>query len=203
MRTRVVVGFILVFTLVVAGQAFAQNVEGGIKGGVNFSTVSGDFGIGVSKTNRISGVGGAFGTFLLTDRVGVQIEALYSMEGSKATVATLGTNVESTVQIDYIRIPLLLRLGARPGVQRSGYFLVGPALGFIAAAKQTFPGRADQDLKDQLKSSEFAVVVGAGMTFSHYLFEIRYTAGLTDINNQSSSGTNKSQTFSVMGGIRF
>jgi hypothetical protein len=202
MPVRVQAAFIVIAGLIGAGSASAQ-VGGGVKVGVNFASVSASLDTGETKSMRTGLVAGGFLTIALSDMVGIQPEVLYSMEGTKLKFASGSLSIESTAKIDVVRVPLLLRVGPKPRSTASGFLVVGPSFGFIARAKTTTPNGPDIDFKDDLKSTDVALLFGGGVTFGKFLAEARYTAGMTDLNKTSSSDPNKSQVFSVLVGVAF
>ncbi len=177
------------------GTGSAQSVGGGIKVGANFATVSGD--IEAEKSMRTGLVAGGFLTVPVAPMVAFQPEVLYSMQGVKAT----DDGEEATAEIDEVQIPLLLRLGRNSG-GTGGYLLVGPSIGIITKAKFT-SGSDEEDFKDDLKSTDIGVLVGAGVSVNRFLIEARYTAGMTNLNDDDSSDDNKSRVFSVLVGVGF
>lgn len=206
MRAVVRASLVSILALAVSGTAFAQSaIGGGVKAGVTVSTVSGDLGTDVTKAVRTAGAFGGFVSIRISDQVSFDPEVLYSMEGVKGKYTVDSTILESTAKVDIVQIPFLLRIGSNAGTGTSGYVIAGPAIGILARARQTDPtGGPDMDLKDQLKSTEFSVVVGGGVTVSHFLVEARYSAGLTDVNKSGvSDTTNKMQVFSILFGARF
>ncbi|MEZ5319870.1 MAG: porin family protein [Vicinamibacterales bacterium] len=185
--------------------AFAQSkIGGGVKAGVNFSTVTGDIDDGVSKSMRTGGAVGGFISMPLTDRVTFEPEILYSMEGVKLEITEAGTTLESTAKVGVVQIPFLFRFAMPSSGKVSGYVVAGPAVGVLASAKQTNPlGGGDEDIKDQLKSADFSLVVGAGVNIQRFLVEARYSAGLTDVNKEDTGSKNRLQVFSILLGVRF
>jgi len=193
---------LFVLSVACASAASAQGLEGGIKAGVNFAKVSGPPSSGTSKSARVGGVVGGYLTAVLSDLIGVQPEVMYSMEGVKTTASVGAVAVESKAKIDMLRVALLMRLGSRPAAG-GGYVLLGPSLGVVTRARESFTGEAENDFKSELRKSELAVVIGAGYVFGHLLGEARYTAGLTDLNNISIGRAQRSEVLSVLGGVRF
>lgn len=206
MSVIVRVCFALILVSVVAVPSFAQSaVGGGVKAGVNFATVSGEIDEDVTKSMRTGAAVGGFLTFDLSESLSFEPEVLYSMEGVKAEFSEGGQTFESTAKVDVVQIPLLFRWAMPSSGRTAGYVIAGPSVGFIASAKLEDPfGGPDEDFKDDLKSTTVGVVVGAGVNFSQFLVEARYTAGLTDINKDNESGDkNRLQVFSILAGIRF
>jgi hypothetical protein len=201
MRVRFVVGLFLLLTLA-AGTASAQTpMQFSIKGGLNFATITGDLGEGASKSMRVGGTFGGGASRVVNDRLTVDLDVLYSMEGVKIKVTDGPFSAEGTAQVDYVRLPVLLRFGAGSGA-RSSYVLFGPSIAFLVRAKQKI-GAETSDLKDELKNGDIGLVFGAGTTVNKIFVEARYTLGLVDTNKVKSDVANKNQLISVLLGTRF
>lgn len=191
MRKRFILGSMLIVALTSSTAAWAQ-VGGGIKVGVNLATLSGFN--DASTTQRVGVMVGGFMTFSLAPMIAFEPEVLFSMQGSKLHFGTSGTIVSSDVaaKLDYVQVPLLLRIGNSGKAGASLYGVAGPTLGILVR---------NQGVADQLKSTDLGVVVGAGVTVSRLLLEGRYTAGLTDFN---TGGTvYKNRVLSLLVGLNF
>jgi len=206
MKVRIFAGTCVILALIAVGTSQAQSpaIGGGVKGGPNFSTISGDIDTGVSKSVR---TGLAIGGFLVMPNMGMlafEPEFFYSMEGVKISAKDGGVTFDGTAKVDVIRIPLLLRVGP---AARGGYLLVGPSIDFITRAKQSLsspPNTPDEDFKDDLKSAVTSVVVAAGYKAGRGLVEGRYVAGIQDVNKSGSSSTvNKNRSFTILFGVAY
>jgi hypothetical protein len=89
-------------------------------------------------------------------------------------------------------VPILLRIGSSAKNKASIYGLVGPSFGLLVQ---------DDNWDDPIERSDVGLVVGAGVTFSRVLAEVRYTAGLRDFSKGSTAYKNR--VFSLMGGFVF
>ena len=210
--------FISIMTvgLLTAGAALAvPGVPGpgfGVKAGLNFASLdkleSIDTSDELESEARRAFIGGAYvnipmGAFKL------QVEGLYSIKGSKGYVTSgLGTNRMSSweVRTDYLEIPVLLRLDL-PTPVLTPYVFGGVSYGILLKAEQR-DGRTPDgwfDIKDDLKSSDWSMTVGAGAELFGLLVEGRYTRGLTDsvndtgVNSVVSEASN--EIYSVMVGL--
>ncbi|MEQ1758187.1 MAG: porin family protein [Vicinamibacterales bacterium] len=192
MKSLVVAGFVVILALASSANGWAQGIGGGAKIGVNFSTVSGD--IEAEKSLRTGLLVGGFLTVPKGNTLAFQPEVLFSMQGVKGEEAD-GTKL--TYEINEIQIPLLLRVGRSGG---GTHLLLGPSIGIVTSAKAT-SGSLEQDIKDDLKSTDIGFIVGAGVTVNRFLIEARYNLGLTNLNDDSSGGDNKSRVFSVLVGV--
>ena len=181
----------LLVALTSSTAAWAQ-VGGGIKVGVNLATLSGFN--DPSTDQRVGITAGGFMTFGLAPLIAFEPEVLFSMQGSKLHFGTSGTIVSSdvTAKLDYVQVPLLLRIGNSGKAGASLYAVAGPALGVLVR---------DEGVAEELTNTDVGVVVGAGVTLSRLLLEGRYTAGLTDFNKGGS--VYKNRVLSLLVGLQF
>jgi len=191
MRKQFILGSMLIVALTSSTAAWAQ-VGGGIKVGVNLATLSGFN--DASTTQRVGVMVGGFMTFGLAPMIAFEPEVLFSMQGSKLHFGTSGTIVSSdvTAKLDYVQVPLLLRIGNSGKAGASLYAVAGPTLGILVR---------NEGVADQLRRTDLGVVVGAGVTVSRLLLEGRYTAGLTDFNKGGT--VYKNRVLSLLVGLNF
>ncbi len=201
MKSRVVIGIFLLLTIAV-GTASAQTaIHPSIKAGLNFATLSGDFGSDADKGIRVGGVFGAGISTPVNDKWTLDVDFLYSMEGAKLTITEGSQAEKGTVQVDYIRIPLLFRSAVGSG-PRAAYVVIGPSIGFLTRAKAKFVGET-LDLKDDFKKADFGIAFGAGANLNEKIFiEARYTLGLTDVNSDDSDVASRNRVFTILIGGR-
>lgn len=203
MRHRVLLVFAALL-LVAPGWAWAQPVTGGVKAGVvfadltNFEAALED---AMSTSMRTGFIGGGFVTF--GEPFAVQAEVLYTQKGTKAE--ELGVDVE--VAIDQIEIPVLARYTFGTGTTR-GYVFGGPSFDFKVDAKlkASFEGEdEEEDIDEDVETFEFAIVVGGGVEFGHFLVEGRFSLGLTDLvkDDEDFDESIRNRTFAILGGVRF
>lgn len=172
-------GVLAAMCLLVVFTSKAQSVGVGIKGGLNMSTLS-DIEDSSTKT------GFHFGGYVRfkLGGIGLQPEIYYSGQGSEINAGT----VKETIDMKYVNIPVLLRFNPVPVINLH----IGPQFGLLTSASDE-----DGDIKDQLKSSDIAAVVGAGLDLPFGLnFTVRYVKGLSKIN-EFGSGSNKGNMFQV------
>jgi hypothetical protein len=196
MTKRFVVPALAALILTSAAVAQAQ-VGGGIKAGVNFATLSGI--TDVDTEQRVGLVAGGFMTVGIVPSLAFEPEVLFSMQGSKLHVSKSGVSTDAKANIDYVQIPLLLRIGNSGKSTASLYAVVGPSIGFLMGAKID-----GEDFSDELKKADVGLVVGAGVTLTRFLIEGRYTVGLTDLNKPGlSTEANKNRVLSLLVGLHF
>jgi Outer membrane protein beta-barrel domain len=196
------VGAILVAAAMFAGASptYAQNVNMGVKVGVNFADLSID-GPDVEDVefdellgNKTGFVAGAYIEVPVSPALSFAPEVLFTQKGAKAEFGDADFSLEAT----QLQVPILLKANFSSSSVRP-FVAVGPAFGFNTSAKQK-AGDVEVDIDDEIEPVEFSVVFGGGVKFGQASIEARYDLGL---NNLSSSevGSIKSRTFSVLFGF--
>ena len=89
----------------------AQEASWGVKGGVNFATLSSDQDPGPEFKYRIGLIAGGFFTWPLGSHLDVQPEVLFSQQG--ASLDSIGLEAV-TIKTDYLVTPILVRYKLRP-----------------------------------------------------------------------------------------
>ncbi len=138
-------------------------------------------------------------TFGLSPMIAFQPEVLFSMRGTKLHFSSSGVSTDATRTVDYVQVPLLLRVGNSTRDHASLYAIAGPTLGMLVRARQD-----GVDIKSDLKRTDIGMVVGAGVTLTRVLFEARYTFDLQDLNKvEAPSGKHKNRVVSFLIGLVF
>lgn len=171
----------------------------GIKGGVNFASVTGgeDF---KSPDSRTSFHVGALVEIPVADILSIQVEGLYSAQGFKSDFRdTDGDKIEG--KLDYINVPVLAKIYIVKGLSLE----VGPQFSFLLNDKIDSPFSDDEiELADLgLKTEKFEFGVAAGITFltDIGLFATgRYNYGVTEIFKDSKL---KNSVFQLGVGYKF
>ena len=166
------------FTITMALVAFtisAQNITFGAKAGLNFASMAGDDADGLD--GRTSFHLGVTAEIEMSDTFSIQPELLYSGQGYTA-------DGDVTGKVDYINLPIMAKFYVADGISLEA----GPQIGFLASAKADVDGEST-DIKDLLKSTDFALNLGAGYKLDSGLnFGLRYSMGLTDVPDGDSDG---------------
>ncbi|MDO7884541.1 porin family protein [Hymenobacter cheonanensis] len=183
------------FCLLLASQAHAQF---GIKGGINEAVLTGR--VGEDATYKTYFHAGLFYEQKLIGPLSIQPELLYSLQGSQLKGATTVTNY--TTQLNYIQVPVLLKLTFGPV-----YVEGGPQFGYLVAANEDGMvqvrnssgnvafASVDQASTGNYKRGDFALCAGVGLKLGSVVrVGGRFVAGLNDINNlQYLQGVNDPQ----------
>ncbi|WP_281233894.1 porin family protein [Flavobacterium gelatinilyticum] len=175
-----------VFTVFGFANVKAQEIKFGVKGGLNFSTITGDDTEGINYVTSYNI--GVVSEIPLSEKFSFQPEALYSRQGY--------TFDDDIVALNYVNVPLMGKYYVTKGFSVEA----GPQIGFLVSAKND-----KTDVKDSFNTFDFGVNFGLGYKFENGLnFSARYNLGLTDINNiEDYSGKNKNGIFQVSVGYFF
>ncbi len=161
----------------------------GPKAGLNIANFVGDDAnfFGIDLESRTGFTGGIFFMFQFSSLFAIQPEAYYTMKGAILS----GENSDITWSLDYIEVPVLLKLiipvegsNIRPSV------FAGPSVGFNTTAKIKSESE-EQDIKEDVKSTDFGLVFGGGIGFmvgkNELGVDIRYILGLSSIDDSSEA----------------
>ena len=195
--------FVLCTFLCTAGTAMAQPAVFGVKAGINLATVTFDPEPDEDVLDRRTGfVGGLFVVVPASDRLGFQGEVLFSQKGASEDGGA------GDLALDYLEVPLLLRVGTASPLKTSFHAFAGPSIGLRLRARiktETFDGETeDEDIADDVKGFDFGVVAGAGVNFGRFTLDGRYTWGLNNLNSlEDDEFKLRNRVFSSMAGVRF
>lgn len=200
----------LVFVSGVAPSAIA-GVDLGVKGGVSLSHVNADL---FDTESRTGFVGGAYASFDLSPMFGLQPELLYVRKGARlfSTDVTIGGftfgSVGSTLDVDYIEVPVLLRLSAPNPGPVDLRLLAGPVASLKVNEQVSTTGLIGISLdSDQVKASDFGLAVGGAAAIQNGTMKVvaegRYTFGLSNISDLPFGGEVKNGAFYATLGLEF
>lgn len=175
--------------------AFAQDtgVQVGPKVGMNVSVLDSQIN---SETQFKPGLLlGGFVRWRISERIALQPELVYSQQGATNKLNFGGQPAENKINLNYLNIPLLLKIYAGRVVN----FQVGPQLGLLLSGRRVgqssyFSGSngsgystEDTDVTESYKG-DFALCGGLGVDLPNGLLgSVRVNYGFTDIDNDSQS----------------
>jgi hypothetical protein len=165
---------VLLFT---AAPLFAEGILFGVKGGLNMTDVTGDDAPEASM--KMGFGGGIFFNYAFTELFAVQVEGLYMMKGATEDVTEEDLTFEASWNINYIEIPLLLKVNIPTEGKIKPAIFAGPTFGFLMSAEVEVEGET-VDIKDELESMDIGILGGAeigykmekGMLFLSASYEI-------------------------------
>ena len=148
----------------------------GLKGGLNVSSISGEF-AGLQKDSRLGLHVGALAHIHLTHKLALQPEVVYSGQGFKYAQG----NTEHSVGLHYVNIPLQLQYMFDNGFR----FQTGPQIGILADVTDKVNGQETGFFgADDFKTVDASWSLGLGyLTYSGLGVDARYNFGLSNINN--------------------
>lgn len=149
----------------------------GVKGGVNFATVSGSD--VDSPDSRTSFHVGLVGEMPIADIFSIQVEALYSGQGFEFDFEGPDGD-KAEFQLDYINVPVLAKVYVIKGLSIEA----GPQFSFLINEEADLnPNSDDGDFNlDEAETFEFGVAAGLTFQTEMGLFATgRYNVGLTEI----------------------
>jgi hypothetical protein len=177
--------------------AFSQGVSFGIKAGANLAKETAKYqGLSVSTDSKVNFMAGVYLTAMISSKIGIQPEVLYSGQGGQITQA--GTTFKD--KFAYLNVPVLLRYQIVPMFS----IHIGPQFGILMSAKSDDgSGNGYQDVKAQYKSSDVALAIGAALDLpGGFNFGVRYVDGLSNIYIDTSSGTVKNGVWQLNIGFK-
>ena len=163
-----------------------------VRGGGTISTVGGD------ETDNLSG---RFAPFVAVgtecnffDKVSIQPEVVLSMQGAEYEMSE---GFDGRFKFNYLNVPVSAKLYVSDGL----FVEAGPQVGLLLSAKDEYdtPTSGEDDIKDDLKSTDFGANVGLGYQWDSGLnVNARYTFGLSNINDFESPGLDISNQNNVL-----
>jgi hypothetical protein len=164
---------VIIAVLALSTASFAQ-LSVGIKGGLNLANLGGDV---ENSDMRPSIHLGGYLNLPLSDVFSFQPELLYNSVGAKFKDG----GDKLTNKLNYISIPVMF-------LYSFGNFNVqaGPQLSLLASAKAKYDisgQTGTEDIKDGLKGTDFGFNLGLGANFDKLNASVRYSIGLSNIND--------------------
>lgn len=202
---------ITLLTIALSSMAFAQNATSGLKGGLNFSSLSTD---GNNDKNLKMGFhAGVFTKIPLSASVALQPELLYSGKGIKlnydeSTVA----DGETKFNLNYIDVPVRLVFNLSEDFE----FQVGPYFSYLVNANvdtdaEFFGGDVisqDELDRDHFHAFDYGLSAGLGFDLDPLIFGFSYNLGLQQVAKDNDVsydllGNAKNTVIQVYAGLKF
>ncbi|RTY89663.1 porin family protein [Flavobacterium sp. GT3R68] len=164
---------LLLAAMFVLEYAEAQHMNFGVKAGVNVASLSS------SDSSTLIGFhfGGLAEFTVITEKLSLQPEVLFSTQGAK--------NDTGDLKLNYITVPVMFKY----------YFLdyfsveAGPRVGFLISAKD-----GDLDVKDSFNAIDFGVDAGVNYDITTKIFaQLRYDYGVIEVQKGVPSGEDGSK----------
>lgn len=166
-------------TMILGLTIFAQNVQLGLKAGLNVSNLSNSNGSDMGS--KLGPHAGLLAHIHMAPSFAIQPEIMYSEQGAKYTIS----NGEHELKLQYINIPLQFQYMFNNGFRLQ----TGPQVGFLAGVKDKV-GDAETGIftSEDFKTVDFSWSAGVGyLSYSGLGVDARYNFGLSNINDGGSN----------------
>ncbi len=170
----------------------APTSQWGFRGGMTIAILKGEDLDNLE--NRYGFVGGLYYNRKLVGWLSLQTEIYYVQKGAKLEFTDLGETVTYKTKLDYVEIPVLVRLDLYPIPLIRPHIFIGPAFGILvqATSEYEFAGRVEEtDVQAYYKGSDVGLVLGGGIRFTilggDFMLDFSYNMGLTDINDRQEA----------------
>jgi hypothetical protein len=195
--------------LVLPATGRAQDIQWGVKGGLNVSGLRGGGGLFDTKRGVVAG---GFGVFDFAPEFGIEVDALFMMKGGKSigygvdqTGKVTGPINEGFFILDYLEFPILARLNTPAMGRLSPHVYVGPTLALKLSARAQNSGFSGTNL-DGARSLDSGLAFGVSGDLAlgtrTLVLDARAGVGLTNALGWAGPDL-KNDTFSIMAGIAF
>ena len=169
---------ILILITITAAFSFASaqiipSFQLGIKGGVNFASLSSSAGSTFSSSNRAGYLGGLWAR---VGALGFNFQPELYVTGKNVQITDNGTEVKA--KFTSIDVPLLF--GGKIGAFGfGGRFYTGPLVSFAINKNQSFGTAVGNATSLDYKDQNYAWIFGAGVDIRNISVDLRYEAGLS------------------------
>jgi hypothetical protein len=173
----------------------AQGFKIGPKLGAN---ISGNTGLQFEKGFNFGYHAGLFSEIMLTDKFGIQPEALWSQVNLKSAnnlnqIYSPSLGELQDIRLSYLSIPLLLNI--RP--VKLITIQAGPQYSILVDKSKSFTANA----QSAFKAGDFSMVAGLQLKVLSFRVYGRYAIGLSSINDLAADDKWKSQTLQIGVGL--
>ena len=180
--------------LLLPSLSLATGIKVGLKIGMNRADLHGE---GVKEMEQDMGVyvkskwglcAGGFVRFNVSKVFAIQPEVLYTMKGAKIEGIIPREGIfRLEYKLSYLEVPVLVKfMIPTPGSVKPNLY-AGPAVAIKLSAKgkiEALGETVEEDLED-MKDTDFGLIVGAGIDFGKLMVDLRYVLGLTTLSDEA------------------
>ena len=179
--------------------SFAQHATGSF-------TLQPKVGLNIASLTNFDGADPRFGVaagveaeYQATDIFSISAGVLYSMQGNKYDVATIGNKTATTTnKTDYINIPILANVYVVKGLAVKA--VIQPGFKVNDEVKYPFGDKSNSQDVDKAESFDFSIPVGLSYEFSNVVLDARYNFGCTKVFKNADP---KNSVFQITLGYKF
>jgi hypothetical protein len=213
----VAIAVLIVCSVLTPAPAAAQNVQVGLTGGFGLTSLALTPEPPATLSHPMRPDIGGLVAFGLSNAVSLELRLARHSKAVRWADTTAAPATESTVHINYLSVPVLVRIGARTGHARP-YCVVGGEVAFKTGASlgvslrnppPNTPSPTTQDLNDQVQPTDVAIDAGVGLEVPagrvSVFFEGLYSHGLRNIAVSPANYFDiaRTRTVHLNAGIRF
>ena len=182
---------ILVFFLAIMAFQNSTAQRWGVKTGANLTTIRTDE-QSIDYNAKVAFFLGVLAEFEVADRVYIQPELFFSQQGANYYTPTCflcPSGPSGKVNLNYLNIPVM----AKFKLSDAFFIEAGPQAGILLSAKWKEDGQAREDIKDEIKSTDFGAGLGVGFEFDSGLFlGARFNYGFNNISELANTNIHNS-----------
>jgi hypothetical protein len=184
MKKKLMIG-LLASLFVMPGLVKSQEVNFGVKGGLNLSNLYIDEEDIDDENSRLGFHVGFVSQFMLAETFGIQPEFLFSTKGAEAVYSGL-INQTVNFNINYIDVPVLLVFRPIPVME----IQAGPYFGFLLNSNIEYSGTVagtDELDRDHFNTLDYGLAGGVAFNFAGIQAGVRYNLGLQKLASSSAA----------------
>lgn len=193
---------LVIVMLFTTSSAFAMGLGLGVKLGYNSANFYGDSPTLDESSAKGGLCGGVFKSTGLLGLVAIQPELLYTQKGSKIEGDYQGQAATFTWKLDYLEVPLLVKLTPPIPAALKPSIYAGPVGAFKLShsATREYNETTEEYELDDIKSFDYGAAFGIsldlGFPVGKLVFDVRYTRGMASIDDSADPEDIKNQVFS-------
>ncbi len=169
---------------------------------------------GGEKKSRTGVAVGVFAHLGIGNIFAIEPQVLYSQKGSKYSYDAPGWNDETTLKVDYLEVPVFVRVYIPPIPVVKVNLFGGGYFGYNIVAKYIYtePGYEEEgDLDDiiivPVEDIDYGLVFGAGVAYPRnkviFRLDLKYSLGLAKIWDDPPDDDIRNGVFSILASIGF
>lgn len=201
-----------VIALLVVNTSYAQvSMDKGVLFGLNFATLGGKDATNPTPENKTGFAIGGFISFKVADMISIEPQLLYMQKGATTKITQGGSTADITGSYNYLEIPVLAKFNIplAGNVAFKPNIYAGPAFALRIGTPnlniKTNTQTTDQDVQNT-SSTDFGLVFGAGaripgVVLGGILIDVRYTLGLSSVDDSAAKLEIKNRVFSILLGV--
>jgi len=183
---------------------YSQKVKFGVVGGGNFSTLSGDFEDVIPNERRIGYHLGLFCDFMITNKIGLTPQIIYSSQGFKSpysesdfpsidfvngnpVIGETTIGFEGLYNLNYVNIPIEFKYP----IGNNLVIFIGPQIGYLLNAKAIGIISIDGEEEEENSSIDFDTNLDYGASIgliykpdNQIFISLKYYQGISNVNSE-------------------